>query len=154
MIGVPVFGKAEVSINPKEVTIPQGLSKEITLTFKNTGPVILRSAQARIKVVDPFSSSKYTAALGDLAPGEEATATFSLSADKTATKKDYGLDTEVRYRDALDNRLVTTPVTLRVTVVDRNIVESITTNPVYISTIIAVILGCIYLYYRRKNSGK
>lgn len=154
MIGVPVLGKAEVSIDPAEVTIHQGLSRDIEITFRNTGPVTLRSAQARIKVVDPFSSSKYTATLGDLAPGEEGTATFSLSVDKSATQKDYGLDTEVRYRDALDNRLVTSPVTLRVAVVDRDIIESITTNPVYISIIAAIILGAVYVYYRRKNSEK
>jgi hypothetical protein len=133
------------------VTIPRGLSRDIALTIRNTGPVTLRSAQARVKVIEPFSSSKYTAALGDLAPGEEATVTVSLAVDKSATRKVYGLDTEIQYRDALDNIVVTSPSTLRIAVVDRNIIESVTTNPVSISIIVAVILGAVYFYYRRKK---
>ncbi|MGF3497913.1 MAG: COG1361 S-layer family protein [Methanolinea tarda] len=150
-IGVPVHGRAEFSIEPAEVTIPRGLSRDIALTIRNTGPVTLRSAQARVKVIEPFSSSKYTAALGDLAPGEEATVTVSLAVDKSATRKVYGLDTEIQYRDALDNIVVTSPSTLRIAVVDRNIIESVTTNPVSISIIVAVILGAVYFYYRRKK---
>lgn len=153
-VGVPVLGKAGFSIEPAEVTIPQGLEREIALTFKNTGPVTLRSAQARIKVTEPFSSVKHTAALGDLSPGEEATVTFSLGVDKSATRKVYGLDAEVRYRDARDNQLVTSPVTLRVAVVERSISESITTNPVYMSIIIAAILGAGYVSYRWKNKRR
>jgi len=151
VIGVPVHGRAAFSIEPAEVTIPRGLSRDIALTVRNTGPVTLRSAQARVKVIEPFSSSKYTASLGDLNPGEEATVTISLAVDKAATRKVYGLDTEIQYRDALDNIVITSPATLRVAVVDRNIIESVTTNPVSISIIVAIVLGGVYLFYRRKK---
>ncbi|MDI9633636.1 MAG: hypothetical protein QFX32_06220 [Methanolinea sp.] len=153
-IGIPVAGKAAFSIEPAEVTVPRGISRDIPVTFRNTGGVTLRGAQARVKVVEPFTSSRYTAFIGDLAPGEAATVTFSLSADRTATRKVYGLETEVRYRDAAGNHRVTDPVTLRVAVVDRNLVESLTTNPVYISTIVAVVLGAAYLSHRWKKSGR
>jgi hypothetical protein len=152
VIGVPVCGKAEFSIEPAEVTIPAGLSHDIALTIRNTGPVTLTSAQARVKVVDPFSSTRNTVALGDLGPGEETTVTISLAVDKAATRKVYGLDTEIQYRDALDNIVITSPSTLRVAVVDRNIIESVTTNPVYISIIVAIVLGAVYVYYRRKKA--
>jgi hypothetical protein len=53
-------------------------------------------------VVDPFTSTDDTAYLGDLKPGQTATARYQMSADDTAAVKDYTLDTEIRYRDALD----------------------------------------------------
>jgi hypothetical protein len=56
--------------------------------------------------VEPFKSSDDTAYLGDLKPGEKATARYQVSVNDAAVTREYTLDTEVRYRDALDNSQV------------------------------------------------
>lgn len=154
-IGVPVQGAVGFEVISGEFAIPRGGSRDVAITFKNTGPVMVRSAQARIVAVDPFSASKDTASLGDLKPGEEATVTFSLSVDKAATVKEYGLESEVRYRDALDNRLVSDPMKVRVRVTNRSGADMILSNPLILSIIGAVVIGMAYLVYtrRKKDTG-
>lgn len=63
-------------------------------------------SQARISAVDPFKSSDDTSYLGDLKPGERATARYQIHAEDAAEIKTYLLDAEIRYRDALDNSQV------------------------------------------------
>ena len=65
-------------------------------------------------MVDPFTSNDDSAFLGDIAPNETKEAAFLVSADKTATVKKYGIDAEIRYRDALDNQVISDPMKLSV----------------------------------------
>jgi hypothetical protein len=153
-IGVPVQGGIEFLILTDEFTMPRGGTKDIEVLFRNTGPVTVRSAQARISAVDPFTASKDTASLGDLAPGEEALAHFTLSVDKSATVKEYGLESEVRYRDALDNRIISDPMKVRVRVVERSGVDVILANPLYLSIIGAIVIGIGYFAYTRRKKGQ
>jgi hypothetical protein len=74
----------------------------IQVEYQNTGVTTAFNAQARLSVFDPFTSTDDTAYLGDLKPGQTATARYQMSADDTAAVKDYTLDSEIRYRDALD----------------------------------------------------
>ena len=154
VIGVPVQGAIEFEITPEEVAIPRGGTGEIDITFRNIGPVTIRSAQARIVAIDPFTSTRDTASLGDLAPNEEALAHFTLSVDKTATVKEYGLDSEVRYRDALDNRLISDPVKVRVRVVERTGPDIILANPVYLSVIVVILIGVGYYFHTRRKKAR
>ena len=85
----------------------------INVQYTNTGGATAYNVQARISAVDPFTSSDDTAFLGTLAPGETREAAFEISMDKSATIKDYALDSEVRYRDALDNSLISDPMKVR-----------------------------------------
>ncbi len=154
VIGVPVQGAIEFEVTTEEFAIPRGGTREIGITFRNNGPVTVRSAQARIVAVDPFTSARDTASLGDLAPGEEALAHFTLSVDKTATVKEYGLESEVRYRDALDNRLISDPVKVRVSVVERTGTDIILSNPVYLSVIGVILIGVGYYFHTRRKKGR
>ncbi len=101
-IGIPISGKISFSISSGPVQVVQGSQNVIQVEYQNTGVAAAYNAQARLSVVDPFTSTDDTAFLGDLKPGETATARYQMSADDTAAVKDYTLDTEVRYRDALD----------------------------------------------------
>ncbi len=101
-IGIPIGGKISFSISSGPVQVVQGSQNVIQVEYQNTGVTAAYNAQARLSVVDPFTSTDDTAFLGDLKPGETATARYQMSADDTAAVKDYTLDTEVRYRDALD----------------------------------------------------
>jgi len=101
-IGIPISGKISFTISSGPVQVVQGSQNVIQVEYQNTGVAAAYNAQARLSVVDPFTSTDDTAFLGDLKPGGTATARYQMSADDTAAVKDYTLDTEVRYRDALD----------------------------------------------------
>jgi hypothetical protein len=105
-VGVPVGGKSTFAISSSTPEVSQGSSKVIMVGYTNTGDTTIYHAQARIEAVDPFTSSDNTAYLGDLKPGETATANYQISSDSAAAIREYNLDTEVRYRDSLDNSQV------------------------------------------------
>ena len=105
-IGIPVGGKISFSITSGTVQVIQGSQSVIQVDYQNSGTTIAYHSQARLSAVEPFKSSDDTAYLGDLKPGEKATARYQVSVDDTAVAREYTLDTEVRYRDALDNSQV------------------------------------------------
>jgi hypothetical protein len=101
-IGIPIGGKISFAITSGPVQVVLGSQNVIQVEYQNTGIITAFNAQARLSVVDPFSSTDDTAFLGDLKPGQAATARYQMSVDDTAAVKEYTLDTEIRYRDALD----------------------------------------------------
>jgi len=103
-IGVPVGGK--ITFTSGTVQVVQGSQGVIEVEYMNSGNTIAYKAQARLSAVAPFKSDDDNAYLGDLKPGDTATARYQMSVDDTAAVKEYSLDTEVRYRDALDNSQV------------------------------------------------
>ncbi len=105
-IGIPVGGKIGFTITSGTVQVVQGSQSVIQVEYQNNGTTIAYHSQARLLAVKPFKSSDDTAYLGDLKPGEKATARYQVSLDDAAVAKEYTLDTEVRYRDALDNSQV------------------------------------------------
>jgi len=148
-IGIPVGGKTEFAVVSDLIEISAGQKKAVTVQYKNTGEATVYSAQARISAVDPFTSDDDTAFLGTFAPGEVKEATFEISVDSTATQKEYGLDSEVRYRDALDNSIISDPIKVRIEVVERS-----NTGLYLMICLVAVgIIGGGYYYYRRSLNG-
>jgi hypothetical protein len=105
-IGIPVGEKTGFTITSGTVQIIRGSQTTIQVEYQNNGTANAYDSQARLSVVEPFKSSDDTAYLGDLKPGEKATARYQVSVDDAAVAKVYTLDTEVRYRDALDNSQV------------------------------------------------
>ena len=90
--------KKLISISfPSRKTVSPGQKKVINVQYTNNrGGAPAYNIQARISAVDPFTSNDDTAFLGTLAPGETRNAAFEISVDKTATLKEYALDSEVR----------------------------------------------------------
>ncbi len=148
-IGIPVGGKAEFSVVSDPIVLSPGQKKAVTFQYKNTGNATVYSAQARISAVDPFTSDDDTAILGTFAPGETKDATFEIAVDSPATEKEYGLDSEVRYRDALDNSIISDPIKVEITVVKK----SNTGLYALIGIVIVGIIGGGYYYYRRRQNG-
>ena len=151
-IGVPVGGKTKFVIVSGPVAASPGQKKTITVQYKNTGDATAYQAQARLSMVDPFTSNDDTAYLGDVAAGETKEASFLITTDKSATLKQYGLDSEVRYRDAFDNQIISDPIKLALNVQeDSGLVGSIMKNPVLLLLIAVVILGAGYVVYRKRE---
>ncbi|MFA7197969.1 MAG: CARDB domain-containing protein [Methanoculleus sp.] len=150
-IGLPVGGKIAFEVvSPKAVLNPGGQSI-LEVVYRNAGVATVYNAQARISAVDPFTSSDDTAYLGDLAPGQTATARFEVSVDAEGTEKDYGIDSEIRYRDELDNSKISDTLKVQVALEKRS--GAFFTNPVFILVVLAVIIGAGYyiFVYRKKR---
>lgn len=153
-IGVPVGGKIDFKVNSAAPVISPGEKKVLDVQFTNIGATTVYSAQARLSAVDPFTSNDDTAFLGDLKPGDSALAHFEVSASKDATIKQYGLDSEIRYRDALDNSQISDTMKVPVNVAAQTGVGAILGNPIILALIAAVLIGAgYYLYTRKKGSA-
>lgn len=151
-IGVPVGGKVAFDIVSEDPVMNPGNKKVMTVVYKNTGETPVYSAQARISAVDPFTSNDDIAYLGDIQPGQAATANFVVSVDRSATVKEYGVDSEIRYRDALDNTYISDTMKVRVNIVATEGLASVLSNPIYLSVIVAAIIGIAYaVYHYRKR---
>jgi hypothetical protein len=151
-IGVPVGGKVAFAITSEPPVMHPGNKKTMTVVYKNTGDTPVYSAQARISAVDPFSSNDDIAYFGDLEPGQSATANFVVTVDRSATIKEYGLDSEIRYRDALDNTYISDTMKVPVNVVATEGITAVLSNPIYLSIIVAGLIGIAYaIYHYRKK---
>ncbi|MCX6683059.1 MAG: S-layer protein [Methanoregula sp.] len=153
-VGVPVGGKIDFEIISQPMEIFPGTKKVITVAYKNTGDSTVYSAQGRISAVDPFTSNDDIAYLGDIRSGESVIASYEITVAKDATIKEYGLDSEIRYRDALDNTYISDIMKVRVNVIAQSGISTILSNPIMMIIIIAAIIGVgfgIYKYRRRGN---
>ena len=84
-------------------------------------------------------------------PGEEKTARFEVAADKSATAKAYGLDSEVRYRDALDNSQISDTMKVPITVTASGGMGALLTSPLVLAVIAIVVIGGGFVLYRRRK---
>ena len=75
-VGIPVNGRIGFDVVNADSEMSAGKKKVIEVTYRNSGDVTAYSAQARISVVDPFTSNDDSAYLGDIAPGKTAVATI------------------------------------------------------------------------------
>jgi hypothetical protein len=153
-IGIPVGKKIDFAITPDPEPIAPGQKKVITIKYTNTGGATAYASQARISLVDPFTSNDDSAYLGDIAPGETRTASFLVSVDKTATVKAYGIDSEVRYRDALDNAVISDPMKVMLNVsTGKDIGTTLLGSPLILGliAIIIVVIAAGYVIYRKKR---
>ncbi len=147
-LGVPIGGKIGFAVVSAPAAIAAGEKTVLEVVYKNTGAASVAAAQARLSAVDPFTSSDDTAYLGDMQPGEEKTARFEVSADAGATAKEYGLDSEVRYRDALDNSQISDTMKVAVTVTPGG---SLLTSPLVLAVVALLVIGGGYYLYRRRT---
>ena len=116
-LGVPLGGK--ITFTSETVQVVQGSEGVIQVSYMNTGSATAYKAQARLSAVKPFTSTDDTAYLGDLKPGETGIARYQFSVDDTAAVKEYILDSEVRYRDVLDNSQVSDSFSVPVKVLQK-----------------------------------
>ncbi len=149
-IGVPVGGKVKFEITSDACSFRPGQKGDLVITYKNIGDTTAYNAQARISAVKPFTSNDDTAYLGDIAPGESVTGTYKITVASDATEKDYGIDTEIRYRDILDNSQISDSMKAQVTVKSLGSIADVFTNPIALTIIIFVIIIAGYLVYQRK----
>src|SRR5271157_5918197 len=89
----------------------------------------------------------------EMSPGSKRTiqVEYQNSVASDATIKEYGLDSEIRYNDALDDTYVSDPMKISIDVKNLAGIQGVVSNPVYISLIVAVIIGVIYAVMHAKR---
>lgn len=133
-------------VNTSSVVNP-GTKGTVRVTYKNTGNSRVYNAKARISVINPFSSDDDTAYLGNLGPGESATAIFSVKTDSGAVVKMYSADSEVQYTD--ESGTVYTSDNIPVPI---NVQADPTPGIAGVVIVILIIAGGVFLWYRRKKT--
>ncbi len=155
-VGVTVGAKIKFTVTSEPPTISPGHKSFIEVTYRNDGSATAHGAEVRLSAVDPFSSNDDLSYLGDIPPGESAIARFGLNVESGADLKTYGLDSEVKYRDALDDTQVSDTIKVPIEVVKAEGLLSILLHPVVLAFLIILLLGGAYFYYenRRKQSSR
>ena len=151
-VGVDVGGKVDFEVISEPSVLSPGEKGKITIQYENTGATTVYNAQARISAVDPFTSNDDTAYLGDIAPGDVVTAVYEVTVDDEATLKTYAIDTEIRYRDALDNSQISDSMKAQVIIEKRSGMD-ILTNPIVLTLLIFIIAGAGYFVWSRKKKN-
>jgi hypothetical protein len=155
-VGIPVGGKIDFAIvSPPEVMNP-GTTQVITVAYKNTGNTTAYSAHATITPEDPFitTNNDDTAYIGDLPPGGSRTVSYTMSVDPGATLKEYGLDTQIQYKDGLENAYTSDTIQVKIDVKEPAGINAIITNPLYLVIVIAVIAGIMYMIVQRRKKNR
>jgi hypothetical protein len=151
-VGVPVAGKIVFTVVSDPASITPGSGNTITVRYRNDGAVTAYKAQSRLSVVDPFTSTDNTAYLGDISPGDSATARYQITTDSGATLGNHSLDTEVRYRDAQDDSQISDTFKVPVLVVAPPASSSIVSMlPALIVIVLIVAAAGYYLLVMRKK---
>ena len=155
-VGVSVGSDVDFNITSQSPELNPDKKSYIEVTYRNDGSVPVYGAEVRISAVDPFTSADDLAYLGDMKPGESKVARFGLTLSATADTKMYGLDSEIKYRDALDDSHVSDTIKVPIKVVPNAGLSALMSNPVVIGLIMIIILGgAYYLYeYRRKQQNR
>jgi hypothetical protein len=148
-VGVPVGGKVQFSMTSVDVSGTPGATKVLTYQVQNIGDTTAYNAEARISAIVPFTCNDDTAFLGTMAPGETRITSFEVTTDSDATVKNYGLDTEVLYHDALDNQYTSDPLKANIQVVAPVNPVSMIGLPGLILIILAVLAAAGYGAYIR-----
>ncbi len=150
-IGLPVGGKTAFEVVSPAAVLHPGEKAVLEVVYRNTGATTAYNAQARLSAIDPFTSNDDTAFLGDLAPGDEAVARFKVNVDGDATIKIYGLDTEIRYRDALDNSQISDTMKVQVQLEKKS--GAVFENPMVIAVAAVAMLGTGYYMLVLRKKG-
>lgn len=155
-VGVPVGSEVDFTITSYTPKLNPGKKGYIEVTYKNDGSAPVYGVEVRISAVDPFTSNDDLSYLGDIQPGESAVARFGLTVDQIADSKGYGLDSEIKYRDALDDSHVSDTIKVPIDVVPTEGVAALLSNPVVIGVLLVLILGGGYYFYefRRKKQNR
>jgi hypothetical protein len=154
IIGVPVAGKIDFAVVSPPAVFNPGTKKTLSVTYRNTGSATAYSAEARIIAVDHFTTTDDTSYLGDMAPGSLQTAHFEITVDGSAAIKEYAPDSEIKYRDALDNDQVSDRVKVPIQVTPLSgLALLLTPYGILLMVIIGIVIVWFFVIRKKKQSA-
>ena len=100
ILALPISGRASFSVSPSSIAVTQGDSDYyVTYTLYNYGNVTAKDVQAQLMLPNTISGNTFDY-LGDISPGSNSTATFSLDVDSNAPTGTYGAVIEVMWQQS------------------------------------------------------
>lgn len=130
------------------IILHPGKTDVVNVTYTNIGTSPAFNAQARISVVDPFTSEDDTAYLGTILPGQSANAIFSIKTNGGTTQKTYSINSEIQYTDLSNTEYTSDTIRVLATVEDET-----TSFVLPVVLLIIVIAGVIaYIVYRKTRA--
>jgi hypothetical protein len=156
-IGVPVNEISTFSVISAVPEVADGSTGMIEVRYRNDGTTTAYAVQSRISTHGPVTIDDNMAYLGDIRPGQSASALFEVRVEGGTDPAAYVFDSTLRYRDALGNSRESDTVPVQITVMPA--APGISAVPGGIMTIagcvIAGIVFCIALHaYRQKNKSR
>jgi hypothetical protein len=126
-----------------------GAEKTIEVQYRNDGNVTVYAAQAGLSLHAPVTIGDNTAYLGDIGPGDSATAHYEVEADEAAEPMVYSFDSNIRYRDSFGTSQESDTIPVQISVVPAS---GSGASLVLAGCIAAVIIvGVAFLVYRQKK---
>lgn len=156
-IGVPVNAKIRFTLISPVPSVAAGSTGTIEVRYRNDGSSTAFATQSKINPHGDVTFNDNMAYLGDIPPGESATARYEVEAGGSADPKDYTFDSTLRYRDTFGNSQEsdTIGVTLQILPAQTGSIAGISILTVVIGIIIVVIASGIgLLAYQRRKSRK
>lgn len=153
-IGVPVNAKTRFTIISAVPSVAAGSTGTIEVRYRNDGSSTAFAAQSKISPHGDVTFNDNMAYLGDIPPGESATARYEVQADRAADPKEYTFDSTLRYRDSFGNSQEsdTIGVTLQILPAPAGSIAGIPILPVAAVVILVIIAtGTGLLAYQRRK---
>ncbi len=99
-LSLPISSRASFSVSPASIAVTQGDSDyNVYYTFHNYGNVTAKDVQAQLILPNAISGNTFDY-LGDIPPGSNATATFSLDVGSNAPTGTYRATVEVTWQQS------------------------------------------------------
>ncbi|MDD5142541.1 S-layer protein [Methanoregula sp.] len=153
-VGIPVSSKISFSVTSPVPSVSAGSHDAIAITYRNNGNTTVHETQSRITPHGGVTAEGTVAYLGDIPPGETATALYDIAVSREMQPGTYNFDSKLRFRDALGNSLEsdTVPVTVQVLPAKAGTIAGIPTT-ILVAGLILVVLaaGIGYMAYLRKT---
>jgi hypothetical protein len=150
-IGIPVHTKTQFTVISPVPSMAAGSEGIIVVQYRNDGNTTAYATQSRISPHGAVTIGDNTAYLGDIKPGESATASYDISVDGAAESQEYSFDSTLRYRDALGNSQEsdTIPVAIKVLPAKTGTVAGIPTTILIPGIIFVLLVTVIGLWISR-----
>ncbi|MGP8322036.1 MAG: COG1361 S-layer family protein [Methanosarcinaceae archaeon] len=139
-IFITIIEEADFEVTNVDSELFPDSSGILKITYKNIGDETASIATARLRLSNPLSSTDYTAFLGDMKPGDEVVAIFSIDVDPDASYKTYSIKTEIEYDDFKGNTRISDTIYVPAQVREPDNRGKMIQNPLLIGAAIIMIL--------------
>lgn len=153
-VGIPVNSKISFSVTSPVPSVAANSHESIEITYRNNGKTTVYETQSRITPHGGITVDGNVAYLGEIRPGETATAQYEIDVSGETQPGTYTFDSNLRFRDALGNSQEsdTVPVTVQVLPAKTGTIAGVPTTILVAALILVVIAAGIgYMAYLRKT---
>ena len=153
-IGIPVDAKPGFTVISPVPAVAAGSHSTIEVRYQNNGNSTVYATQSRINPHGLVTINDNVAYIGDIHPGESATARYDVQVDGAAEPGVYTYDSKLRFRDALGNSQESDTISVNIQILPAKTgtVAGLPLGTVVAGIILVVIAaGIVLLAYQRRK---